>query len=125
MVIRTPSTSAWMGVSCISAPTKQTICTASVPGQPSLLTFDPGTNILYAAGNGASTITALDSTTCAVKYTLSMNGPVYGLAMALVGVSGPSGGSGNQLWATDTTSVAVFDSAGKLLSSIPVPGGPR
>jgi len=112
-------------VALISAQTKQTICTASVPGQPSLLTFDPGTNILYAAGNGASTITALDSTTCAVKYTLSMNGPVYGLAMALVGVSGPSGGSGNQLWATDITSVAVFDSAGKLLSSIPVPGGPR
>ena len=109
----------------ISAQTKQTICTASVPGQPSLLAFDPGTSTLYAAGNGASTITALDSTTCAVKYTLSMNGPVYGLAIALVGVSGPSGGSGNQLWATDTSSVAVFDSTGKLLSSIPVAGGPR
>jgi len=112
-------------VSLISAQTKQAICTASVPGQPSLLTLDPGTNILYAAGNGASTITALDATTCTVKYTLRVNGPVYGLAMALVGVSGPSGGSGNQLWAADTTSVAVFDSAGKLLSSIPVAGGPR
>src|SRR6266487_7175859 len=112
-------------VALISAQTKQTICTASVPGQPSLLTFDPGTNILYAAGNGASAITALDATTCAVKYTLRMKGPVYGLAIALVGVSGPSGGSGNQLWATDTTSVSIFDSAGKLLSSIPVSGGPR
>src|SRR5260370_2122148 len=58
-------------VALVSAPTKATICTATVPEQPSLLTFEPGTNILYAAGNGASTITALDCTRSVAKYTLS------------------------------------------------------
>ncbi len=112
-------------VALVSAQSKQTLCTANVPGQPTLLAFDPGTNILYAAGNGADTISALDSTTCALKYTVKMNGPVYGLAVALLGASGPSGGNGNQLWATDTTSLSIFDSSGKLLSSIPIAGGPR
>jgi DNA-binding beta-propeller fold protein YncE len=112
-------------VALVSAQSKQTLCIANVPGQPTLLAFDPGTNILYAAGNGADTISALDSTTCALKYTITMNGPVYGLAVALLGASGPYGGNGNQLWATDTRSLSILDSSGKLLSSVPIAGGPR
>jgi len=112
-------------VAMVSAQSKQTLCTANVPGQPTLLAFDPGANTLYAAGNGADTISALDSTTCALKYTIKMNGSVYGLAVALLGASGPNGGNGNQLWATDTTSLSIFDSSGKLLSNIPIAGGPR
>jgi hypothetical protein len=112
-------------VALVSAQSKQTLCTANVPGQPTLLAFDPGTNILYAAGNGADTISALDSTTCALKFTIKMNGPVYGLAVALLGASGPNGGNGNQLWATDSRSLSILDSSGKLLSSIPIAGGPR
>jgi DNA-binding beta-propeller fold protein YncE len=112
-------------VALVSAQSKQTLCTANVPGQPTLLAFDPGTNILYAAGNGADTISALDSTTCALKYTITMTGPVYGLAVALLGASGPYGGSGNQLWATDSRSLSVLDSSGKLLSRVPIAGGPR
>ena len=112
-------------VAMVSAQTKQIICSANVPGQPSLLTFDPGTNILYAAGNGAANVSALDATTCAVKFTIKTDGPVYGLQMAFVSVSGPSGGSGNQLWVTDGTSLTIFDSQGKQLTSVPIPGGPR
>jgi DNA-binding beta-propeller fold protein YncE len=111
-------------VSMVSAQTKQTLCSANLPGQPSLLAFDPGTNILYAAGNGASIVTALDSTNCSVKFTIKTQGPVYGLQMALVGVSGPGGGTGNQLWVTDGTSLTIF-SQGKELTNVPIPGGPR
>ncbi len=110
-------------VTMLSAKTGQTICSANVPGQPSLLTFDPGTNILYTAGNGAAVVTALDSTNCAIKQTIKTNGPVYGLAVAVVG-SGASGGTGNQLWVADTTSLEVFTHTG-LLTTIPIPGGPQ
>ena len=45
-------------VTMVAARTGQTICTANVPGQPTLLAFDttPGANVLYAAGNGASSV---------------------------------------------------------------------
>src|SRR5260221_1814060 len=108
-------------VTMLSAKTGQTICHANVPGQPSLLAFDPGINTLYTAGNGAAVVTAIDSTSCAIKQTIKTNGPVYGLAVAVVG-SGVSGGTGNQLWVTDATSLEVFTHTG-LLTSIPISGG--
>jgi hypothetical protein len=110
-------------VTMLAAKTGQTICHANVPGQPSLLAFDPGTNTLYIAGNSAAVVTAIDSTTCKIKQTIKTNGPVYGLAVAVVG-SGVSGGTGNQLWVTDATSLEVFTHTG-LLTSIPIPGGPQ
>src|SRR6266851_9750430 len=111
-------------VTMLSAKTGQTICSAkNVPGQPSLLAFDPGTNTLYTAGNGAAVVTAIDSTNCAIKQTIKTNGPVYGLAVAVVG-AGPSGGDENQLWVTDSTSLYVYKHTG-LLANIPIPGGPR
>ncbi len=112
-------------VSMVSAQTKQILCSANVPGQPSLLAFDPGTNVLYAAGNGADSVSALDPTNCAIKFTIKTNGPVYGLQMALVGVSGPAGGNGNQLWVTDGTLLTIYDSQGKVLTNVAIPGGPR
>jgi hypothetical protein len=110
-------------VTMLAARTGATICTATVAGQPSLLTFDPGTSVLYAAGNGANMITALDSSNCAVQSTITTDGPVYGLAVAVVG-SGLSGGTGNQLWVADANSLNVYDHTGKL-ASIPIPGGPQ
>src|SRR5215471_5846012 len=112
-------------VAMVSAQTKQTLCSVDLPGQPSLLTFDPGTNTVYAAGNGAASVSALDSTTCAVKFTIKTHGPVYGLQMALVGVSGPGGGNGNQLWVTNGTSLNIYDSQGKEFTNVSIPGGPR
>ncbi len=72
-------------VTLLAAKTGQTVCTANVPGQPSLLAFDAGLNILYAAGNKANTITEIDPTNCAIKKTLTTNGDVYGMAVAYVG----------------------------------------
>ncbi len=84
-------------VSIISTWNKQVLCTVAVPGQPTLLAFDPGTSTLYAAGNRANTVTAINPTNCAVLRTLQVGGAVYGLAVAVVG-SGLVGGTGNQLW---------------------------
>ncbi|HLI08582.1 MAG TPA: YncE family protein [Ktedonobacteraceae bacterium] len=111
-------------VSIISASTGQTICSANVPGQPTLLSIDPGTNILYAAGNGADRITGLSDTTCALKQTITLQSPVYGLAVAVVG-TGDNGGTGNQLWASENKDIVYYNSSGKQLGSFPIPGGPQ
>src|SRR6266576_4470366 len=47
-------------VTLLAAKTGQTVCSANVPGQPTLLAFDAGINILYAAGNNTNTITEID-----------------------------------------------------------------
>jgi DNA-binding beta-propeller fold protein YncE len=110
-------------VSMLAAKTGQTLCSANVPGQPSLLAFDPGLNLLYTAGNGSNNVTALDPSNCAIKKTIKMSGPVYGLAVAIIG-SGAPGDTINQLWIADSTSLQVFEQKGQL-ASIPIPGGPQ
>ena len=110
-------------VTLLAAKTGQTVCSANVPGQPTLLAFDAGINILYAAGNKANTITEIDPTNCSIKKTLTTNGDVYGMNVAVVG-SGVSGGNGNQLWVATSTSMDVYTNSGKV-ASIPIPGGPQ
>ena len=103
-----------------------TICTANVPGQPTLLALDLSANnyTLFAAGNGASTVSAIDPTNCSIKHTYQVSGAVYGLAVAQVG-SGINGSSGSQLWVADTTSLTSFDDEKQQkLGSLVVPGGP-
>ena len=70
-------------VSIIRASTGRTFCTSHLPGEPSLLAIDPDLNILYAAGSGSAQVTALDPTNCKILNTFEVNGPVYGLAVAL------------------------------------------
>jgi hypothetical protein len=107
----------------LAAKTGQTICSANVPGQPSLLAFDPGLNILYTAGNGGTSVTALDPSNCTIQQTIHMNSPIYGLAVGIIG-SGAPGETTNQLWVADATSLNVFVNK-KLLGSLQVPGGPQ
>lgn len=110
-------------VNMLAAKTGQSICSANVSGQPSLLAFDPGLNVLYTAGNGGNSVTALDPNNCTIKQTITTNSPVHGLAVAIVG-SGAPGDTVNQLWVADTTSLNVFQNK-KLLASVPIPGGPQ
>ncbi len=110
-------------VSMLAAKTGQTICSANVPGQPSLLAFDPGLNVLYTAGNGGNSVTELDPGNCAIKQTINMKSPIYGLAVAIIG-SGAPGETTNQLWVADATSLNVFVNK-KLIGSLQVPGGPQ
>src|SRR5258708_1891501 len=110
-------------VTLLAAKTGQTVCTVNVPGQPTLLAFDAGINILYAAGNNTNTITEIDPSNCAIKKTLTTSGNVYGMNVAVVG-SGVSGGNGNQTWVATTTSMDVYTNNGHT-ASIPIPDGPH
>src|SRR5258708_1084735 len=82
-------------VSIIRASTGRIFCTAHLPGAPSLLAIDPDLNILYAAGNGSAQVTALDPTNCKILNTFGVNGPVYGLAVALTAGSNLNGNDSN------------------------------
>ncbi len=104
----------------LAAKTGQPICHVNVPGQPSLLAFDPYSIMLFAAGNAASSVTEFDPSNCTVKQTLQTNGPVYGLAVAIVG----QGSTGYQLWVSDPSGLEVFDN-GRHIATIPIPGGPQ
>jgi DNA-binding beta-propeller fold protein YncE len=108
-------------ITMLAAKTGQTICAANVPGQPTLLAFDTTANVLYAAGNGASSVSAIDPSNCAIKHTFMTGGAVYGLAVANIG----SGSVSSQIWVSGPSALNIFDPTGKLLGSIPVPGGPQ
>ena len=109
-------------VAIISARSGKTICAANLPGQPTLLALGPQSGALYAAGNGASIVSALNPTTCAVQHTFETQSPVYGIGVALVG-------AGNnlydQLWVSGTTSLTFFNQNRQLSGHIPVEGGPQ
>src|SRR5579863_4936959 len=107
-------------VTALAAKTGQTFCTVNVPGQPSLLAFDPGSNMLYAAGNGAASVTEFDPNNCAVKKTIKTAGPVYGMAVANLGTSS----NGNQLWVAEPNGLEVFDNRGRI-TTISIAGGPQ
>jgi WD40 repeat protein len=112
-------------VTVLAANTGNEVCHASIPGQPSLLTIDNGSNTLFVAGNGASSVSAIDPATCKIKHTFQTNGPVYGIAIAAVG-SSLSGDTGNQLWVSAGNTLTTFDDVtGKVIGSIVMPGDPR
>lgn len=112
-------------VSVIKAETGQIFCSAHLPGEPTLLAIDPDTNTLYAAGSGAAQVTALDPTNCKVLQTLEVQGPVYGLALALTAGSS-LGGTSNELWVASTDGLTIFDDrTGQTLGTVPLPEGPQ
>ena len=112
-------------VSVIATFTEQTICTAHIAGTPTLLALDQNENILYAAGNGATTVSALDPLTCALKHTFEVGSPVYGIALTSPGV-GVSHITSNQLWVAGAQTLTIFDDyTGRSLSSVAIPGGPH
>jgi DNA-binding beta-propeller fold protein YncE len=113
-------------VSVIRADTGRIFCTAHLAGEPSLLAIDPDTNTLFTGGSGAAQVTALDPTNCKVQTTFEVNGPVYGLAVALTAGSGLNDGTSNELWVASSIGLRVFDDrTEQTLGDIPVPGGPQ
>jgi DNA-binding beta-propeller fold protein YncE len=111
-------------VSIIAAKTGETICKASVPGQPELLALDKNSGTIYAAGNGASTVSAIDPTNCQIKHTYQASSNVHGLGIASVGGSDVE--NRNQLWVAEENAVTVFNADNEAkLASIPVPEGPE
>ncbi len=111
-------------VSMLDSSSGKLVCSASVPNQPSLLAFDAGVGLLYAAGNGGSGITAISGNTCTIKKIIPTSGPVYGLATAEVG-AGTNGGTGNQLWFTTHNNLNVYTIQPDKIRSIPIAGDPQ
>jgi hypothetical protein len=112
-------------VAVLAANTGNEICHVDIPGQPSLLAIDNGSNTLFVAGNGASSVTSIDPTNCKIKHIFQTSGPVYGMAIAAVG-SSLSGDTGNQLWISAENALTTFDDfTGKIIGSTIVPGNPR
>lgn len=107
----------------LSAKTGQTICTANVPGHPTLLTYDTTDNLLFAAANDAASVTEIDGNSCNIVYRFKISSPVYGLAVANVG---SANGTSNQLWVSGTNSVTIFDTGKHTqLANFPIAGGPQ
>ena len=112
-------------VAVIAAKTGKALCTVGLPGQPSLLAFSLDATVLYAAGQGDTSVRALDPTTCVVKRVFETHAPVYGLAVAASTAADATPSTPNQLWISGTTSLTNFDVNGHLLGSVPVAGGPQ
>src|SRR6202022_1152515 len=109
----------------IIAKTGKTLCTASLPGQPSLLALSLDATVLYAAGQGDTRVRALDAVTCAVQRTFETHEPVYGLAVTASTAADATPSTPNQLWITGATSLTIFEVNGHLLGSVPIVGGPQ
>jgi DNA-binding beta-propeller fold protein YncE len=109
-------------VAIISARIGKIICTTGLAGQPSLLALGPQSGSLYVAGNGASIVSVLNPTTCALQHTFQTQSPVNGIGVGLVGAGNDLH---DELWVSGTTSLTSFDSKGQPSGSIPVAGGPQ
>jgi len=112
-------------VAVIAAKTGKTLCTATLPGQPSLLALSLDATVLYVAGQGDTSVRALNPETCAVQRTFETHQPVYGIAVTASTAADATPQTPNQLWITGTTSLTVYEVNGHLLGSVPVAGGPQ
>lgn len=109
----------------IATKTGKTLCTARLPGQPSLLALSLDATVLYAAGQGDTKVRALDPVSCAVQRTFETHELVYGLAVAASTAVDATPLTPNQLWIAGTTGLTVFEVNGHLLGSVPIAGEPQ
>ncbi len=112
-------------VTVIAAKTGKTLCTVTLPGQPSLLALSLDTTVLYVAGQGDTSVRALNPDTCAVQRTFETHQPIYGLAVAASTAPDATPLTPNQLWITGPTSLTIYEVNGHLLGTVPVAGGPQ
>jgi DNA-binding beta-propeller fold protein YncE len=112
-------------VAILAANTGNTICTASLPGQPAFLALDASTNSLYAAGHSAAVITALDASNCKVKRIFHTQAPINGIALAFTGAN-LSEGQDTQLWATTTQGITILHTtSGQVAGSLAMSDEPH
>ena len=111
-------------VAVIAAKTGELLCTADVPGKPSLLAADVISGTFFAAGNGAASVSQIDPGNCSIKHTFATSGPVYGMYVAAV-ASSLSPDTGNQLWIANGNQLSIFDDLKYTqIGSITIAGGP-
>jgi DNA-binding beta-propeller fold protein YncE len=112
-------------VAVIAAKTGQTLCTASLPGQPSLLALKLDGSVLYVAGQGDTSARGLNPRTCAVQQTFATREPIYGLAVTASTAPDATPLTPNQLWIAGETALTVYEVNGNLLGSVPLADGPQ
>lgn len=112
-------------VAVIDAKTGKTRCAAYLPGQPSLLALRLDGAVLYVAGQGDTSVRALNPAKCTVERTFETHEPIYGLAVAASTAADATPDTPNQIWIAGTTSLTVFDAAGNLLGTIVIADGPQ
>ena len=112
-------------VSVITAKTGKTLCTVNLPGQPSLLALSLDATILYAAGQGDTSVRAIDPTNCTLQRSFATHEPIYGLAVTASTAANATPSTPNQIWISGTTALTIFDANGLLLGSVPIAGGPQ
>ncbi|HLW03502.1 MAG TPA: hypothetical protein VKT82_32955 [Ktedonobacterales bacterium] len=109
----------------ITAKTGKTMCAANVPGQPSLLAFSLNTPVVYTAGQGDTSVRALNPTTCAIERAFDTHEPIYGMAVTASTAVDATPSTPNQLWITGPNAITIFDASGALLGAVPVAAGPQ
>ncbi len=109
----------------LMAKTGKVLCTANLPGQPSLLALSLDASTLYVAGQGDTSVRALDPTNCHVQRTFDTHESIYGVAVAASTAPDATPSTPNQLWVVGSTSLTVFDVSGHLLGTVAIPGGPQ
>ena len=112
-------------VAVINTKTGKARCTVSLPGQPSLLALSLDGAVLYAAGQGDTSVRALNPAKCVVERTFVTQEPIYGLAVAASTAANATPDTPNQIWVAGTTSLTVFEATGNLLGTVPIAGGPQ
>jgi hypothetical protein len=112
-------------VSFIEAKTGKTLCSTKLPGQPSLLALSLDSTVLYAAGQGDTSVRALNPQNCTIERTFQTHEPVYGLAVTASTAANATPTTPNQIWITGSSSITIFDTTGQLLGTIPIAGGPE
>ncbi len=112
-------------VAIIDAKTGKIRCTASLPGQPSLLALSLDGTVLYVAGQGDTSVRALNPAKCTVEWTFETHEPIYGLAVAASTAADATPDTPNQIWIAGTTSLTVFEATGNLLGTVPIADGPQ
>ncbi len=112
-------------VAVINVKTGKARCTASLPGQPSLLALSLDGTTLYAAGQGDTSVRALNPAKCTVERTFVTREPIYGLAVAASTAADATPNTPNQIWIAGTTALTVFEATGNLLGTAPIAGGPQ
>ncbi len=112
-------------VTVLVAKTGKTLCTTSLPGQPSLLALSLDATVLYVAGRGDISVRALDPTTCVVRHVFETHEAIYGLAVAASTAADATPSTPNQLWIAGLTALTIFDVNGHLRGTVPIAGGPQ
>ncbi|HYB00715.1 MAG TPA: YncE family protein [Ktedonobacteraceae bacterium] len=112
-------------VAVLEAKSGKTICSVKLPGQPSLLALSLDYTVLYAAGQGDTSVRALNPQNCSIERTFQTHEPVFGMAVAASTAANATPSTPNQIWITGTSSITIFDTTGQLLGTIPIAGGPQ